>query len=76
MNNIVILNFSKSNILTAITLHSYHRLEQPAFPYLIVAHHKSPYVPISNSPFYLHDLTLIPVWISNYIRHKAWDEIT
>ena len=26
--------------------------------------------------FYLHGLTLIPVWISNYIHYKLWDEIT
>ena len=24
----------------------------------------------------LNGLTLIPAWISNYIRYKAWDEIT
>ena len=27
-------------------------------------------------PFYSHGLTLIPVWISNYIHYKVWDEIT
>ena len=26
--------------------------------------------------FYKHDLTLIPVWISNYMLAKLWDEIT
>ena len=26
-------------------------------------------------PFYLHGLTLIPAWISNYIHYKVWDEI-
>ena len=26
-------------------------------------------------PFY-YGLTLIPTWISNYIHHKMWDEIT
>ena len=26
--------------------------------------------------FYQHVFTLIPGWISNYITHKAWDEIT
>ena len=26
--------------------------------------------------FYLHGLTLIPAWISNYIHYKLWDEIT
>ena len=26
--------------------------------------------------FYLHGLTLIPAWISNYIHYKVWDEIT
>ena len=30
----------------------------------------------SNGPFYLHGLTLIPAWISNYIQYKLWDEIT
>ena len=30
----------------------------------------------SNGPFYLHGLTLIPAWISNYIHYKVWDEIT
>ena len=27
-------------------------------------------------PFYLHNLALIPVCISNYINYKVWDEIT
>ena len=27
-------------------------------------------------PFYLHGITLIPTWISNYIHCKVWDEIT
>ena len=27
-------------------------------------------------PFYQHGLTLIPIWISNYIQYKVWDEIT
>ena len=26
--------------------------------------------------FYLHGLTLIPVWISNYMPSKLWDEFT
>ena len=26
--------------------------------------------------FYLHGLSLIPAWISNYIHYKVWDEIT
>ena len=26
--------------------------------------------------FYLHELTLIPAWISNYIHYNVWDEIT
>ena len=26
--------------------------------------------------FYKHGLTLILVWISNYINYKVWDEIT
>ena len=34
------------------------------------------YVKISWAPFYLHGLTLIPAWISNYIHYKVWDEIT
>ena len=29
----------------------------------------------SRSPFYLHGLTLIPSWKSNYIHYKVWDEI-
>ena len=29
-----------------------------------------------SSPFYRHRLSLIPAWISNYIRFKVWDEIT
>ena len=28
------------------------------------------------SPFYKHDKTLIPAWISNCIHYKVWDEIT
>ena len=27
-------------------------------------------------PFYLHELTLIPVWMNNYIHYKVWDGIT
>ena len=27
------------------------------------------------SPFYLHDLTLIPAWLNNYIHYKVWNEI-
>ena len=30
---------------------------------------------VTRSPFYKHGLTLIPVWISNYIHHKMWGEI-
>ena len=26
--------------------------------------------------FYKHGLTLVPAWISDYIHHKVWDEIT
>ena len=26
--------------------------------------------------FYQHGSILIPAWISNYIEHKVWDEIT
>ena len=29
-----------------------------------------------SGPFYYHGITLIPSWISNYIHHKVWDEIT
>ena len=32
------------------------------------------YVP--SGTFYLHGLTLIPAWISNYIHYKLWGEIT
>ena len=28
------------------------------------------------SPFYLHGLTFIPAWISNYIHYEVWGEIT
>ena len=27
-------------------------------------------------PFYLHGLTSIPTWISNYTHYKVWEEIT
>ena len=27
-------------------------------------------------PFYLHRLTLIPAWISDYIHYKVWDDTT
>ena len=27
-------------------------------------------------PFYWHDLSLIPAWISNCIHYKVWDEFT
>ena len=30
----------------------------------------------TSSPFYLHGLTLIPAWISNYMPRKVCDEIT
>ena len=30
---------------------------------------------ISSGHFYLHGLTLIPAWISSYIRYKVWHEI-
>ena len=30
----------------------------------------------SNGLFYKHGLTLIPVWISNYMPDKVWGEIT
>ena len=30
----------------------------------------------TGGPFYLHDLALIPAWISNYIHYKVWYEIT
>ena len=28
------------------------------------------------SPFLNHGLTLVPAWISNYMRYKVWDKIT
>ena len=31
---------------------------------------------ITSGPFYLHGLTLIPAWISNYTHYNVWDEIT
>ena len=30
----------------------------------------------TSGPFYYHEVTLIPSWISIYIHHKVWDEIT
>ena len=30
----------------------------------------------TSGPFYKHGLTLIPVWISNHMLSKVWDEIT
>ena len=29
----------------------------------------------TRGPFYLHGLTLIRAWISNYIHYKVWNEI-
>ena len=29
-----------------------------------------------SGPFYLHGLTLIPAWISNYTHYNVWEEIT
>ena len=29
----------------------------------------------SSGPFYLHGLTLIPAWISNYMPGEVWGEI-
>ena len=31
---------------------------------------------VSCGPFYLHGLTCITAWISNYIHYKVWNEIT
>ena len=31
---------------------------------------------VLRGPFYQQGITLIPVWISNYIHYKVWDEIT
>ena len=31
---------------------------------------------VASGPFYYYGLTLIPAWISNYIHHKMWYEIT
>ena len=31
---------------------------------------------VTCGPFYLHGLTLIPAWISNYMPGKVWGEIT
>ena len=39
----------------------------------------NPCMPITldtSGPFYLHGLTLIPAWISNYIHYNVSDEIT
>ena len=30
----------------------------------------------TSGPFYLHGLTLIPAWISNYMPRKVWNKIT
>ena len=30
----------------------------------------------TRGPFYLHGLTLIPAWTSNYTHYKVWDEFT
>ena len=30
----------------------------------------------TRAPFYSHGLTLIPVWISNYMPSKVWEGIT
>ena len=30
---------------------------------------------VTENPFYYYGLTLIPVWISNYIHYKVWGEI-
>ena len=30
---------------------------------------------VTRDPSYYHGLTLIPTWMSNYIRYKGWDEI-
>ena len=39
---------------------------------------KSNYIPKTTvqGPVYWHRLTFIAAWISNYIHHKIWDEIT
>ena len=30
----------------------------------------------TSGPFYQHDLTLIPAWISNYTHFNVWGEIS
>ena len=30
----------------------------------------------TREPFHYHRLTLIQVWIGNYMHHKAWNKIT
>ena len=32
--------------------------------------------PMTRGLFYQHVLTLIPMWISNYIHYELWDKIT
>ena len=37
---------------------------------------KSVWIHSSSAPFYKHGLTLIPVWKSNHVQYKLWDEMT
>ena len=53
------------------------------FPYLLSCYFNTVYnmspelavISVTRGSFYEHGLTLIPVWISNYIYYKLWNEI-
>ena len=57
------------NVLTLLVLQPKYSGMTSAILLTIVAPNTSP-------PFYQHELTWIPAWISNYIHYKVWDEIT
>ena len=52
---------------------TYPCLKFSAGSYLLVSVH---HMAATRGLFYQHDLTFIPAWISYYIHHKVWDEIT
>ena len=73
----IIDRYSLTNILPNWHLSIDFFRVQPTLCYIRIAWHALPVeLYPSCGPFYLHGLTLIPAWISNYILYKVWNEIT
>ena len=59
------LSFTWADICSRLPCHVY-----TVYPFVIIL------TWTISDPFYQHDLTLIPAWISNLISYKMWGEIT